>query len=192
MIGHAMKANLTLALLFCLVAPACSGQEGAAERAAVEPPVAEQPASEPSPIPAEVKVEMGYRSEGCSFQYSPVDFCDKRHLALIDEAIAKRKPDFNRRYILLTIPEWPQYHQSSIVAIDPATSTAYPVPIDAYSGPAAESGDPTTAGKLTYKVDSEEVCIEGAILAYKAIKDGKFCFVLRGGRFIGYKTVYME
>jgi hypothetical protein len=192
MIGPDMKAKLALALLFCLVAPGCSGQEGAAERLAAERPVAEQPASEPSPIPAKVRLEMGYRSEGCSFQYSPVDFCDERHLALIDEAIAKRKPDFNRRYILLTIPEWPQYHQSSIVAIDPATRTAYPLPIDAYSGPTGESGDPTTVGKLTYGVDGEEVCIEGAILAYKTIKDGKFCFTLQAERFTGYKTAYME
>ncbi|UZW60214.1 hypothetical protein [Lysobacter enzymogenes] len=193
-----MKANLAPVLLLCLIAAGCGGgQEGAAAAAAVpppaaEPPVAERPAPEPPPVQAKVGLEMGYRSEGCSFQYSPVDFCDERHLALIDEAIATRKPDFNRRYILLSIPEWPDYHQESVVAIDPAARKAYPVPIDAYSGPGGESGEPAARGKLTYALDSDRICIEGAILAYKVVKDGSFCFVLRDGRFTGYKTAYME
>jgi len=187
-----MNVKLALALLFCFAAPGCSGQEGASGRAPAEPPVAERPASEPEPAAPKIEVEMGYRSEGCSFQYSPVDFCDERHLALIEDAIAKRKPDFAQRYILLSIPEWPDYHQDSVVAIEPAARKAYPLPIDAYSGPGGESGEPAAKGKLTYALDSDRVCIEGAILAYKVAKDGTFCFVLKDGRFSGYKTAYME
>lgn len=177
-----MKTDLALALLFCLIAPACSGREGAVEHLS-----AEQPATL-----SQIKVEMGYRSDGCSFRHSPVNFCDERHLSLMAEAIAHRKPDFHRRYILLTIPEWPADRQSSVVAIDPTLPAAYPVPIDAFSGPVGKSGDPTTQGKLMYALDNNEVCIDGAILAYKAIKNGRFCFTFQAERFTGYKTAYME
>lgn len=177
-----MKTNLALALLFCLIAPACSGREDAVDHVSAEQPAAL----------AQIKVEMGYRNDGCSFLHSPVNFCDERHLSLMAEAIAHRKPDFHRRYILLTIPEWPEYRQSSVVAIDPALPAAYPVPIDAFSGPVGKSGDPTTQGKLMYGLDSNEICIDGAILAYKAIKNGRFCFTFQAERFTGYRTAYME
>ena len=137
-------------------------------------------------------VEIAYRSAGCSFEFSPIDFCDETHVEFIEAAIRDKTSNFNRHFILLAIPEWPEYHQQSIVAIDTRDGVVYPVPIDAYSGRLGSDGNPTGEGKLSYGLSSNEVCVEGAVLAYRALDEGRFCFRLERDRFVGHRTPYMD
>lgn len=143
-------------------------------------------AAPPSPM-----LDFGYASQACSFLHSPVDFCDARHVRLIREAIATRKPDFAQHYAVLSIAEWPVYHQRSVVAIDLRNGVVHPLPIDAYSGPVGTGDSATRPGKLRYGLDSNRLCIDGAILAYRELRDGSFCFTLEDGRFTGHRTPYM-
>lgn len=137
-------------------------------------------------------VHIAYASDECSFQFSPVDFCDERHLAEIKNAINVSKPNFNGKFILLSLPERSQYLQRSLVAIDTTSGVVYPVPIDAYSGVTNEDGFPRRLGRLKFDLHSSKVCIYGAIVAYHMIEDGKFCFVFDGDRFVGHHTPYMD
>jgi hypothetical protein len=125
--------------------------------------------------PAEVKIE--YRNQdGCSFMYSPINFCDEKHVRLASNAIKDNKPNFNNGYILISIPERPAYHQYSVIAINPSTGSLYPIPIDSYSGTPSKSNTKGENGKLAFGLDSNKVCIAGDILVYRSIKTGEFCF----------------
>jgi hypothetical protein len=137
-------------------------------------------------------VQIAYRSQGCSFQFSPVDFCDEKHMGLINAAISEQAPNFNQHYILLLISEWPKYHQRSVAAIDTTTGVVYPAPIDAYSGPLNKKGSAEQDGKVTFGMDSNKVCIDGSILVYKATEQGNFCFDFQADRFVGHHTTYMD
>lgn len=140
---------------------------------------------------AEVKIE--YRNQdGCSFLYSPINFCDKKHVEIVNKAIRENTPNFNKYYILLTILERPEYHQKSVVAIDPSTGIFYPIPIDAYSGTPSKNDPAGKNGKISFGLDSNKVCIDGDILVYKSIRTGNFCFYLQGGKFTGHPTAYMD
>ncbi|MBB4515703.1 hypothetical protein [Paraburkholderia fungorum] len=138
------------------------------------------------------KVEIAYRSQDCSFQFSPVNFCDDKHVAAINSALSEQAPNFNGHYILLTISEYPRYHQRSVVAIDTNTGVVYPLPIDAYSGPTDKSGNTSKDGKVTLDLKSNKVCIDGTILVYRALEHGKFCFTFEGHKFVGHHTTYMD
>lgn len=138
------------------------------------------------------KIEIPYDHNGCSFQGSPIDYCDEKHLNAIDEAIKNQRPNFNKKYILLTIQERKNYYQSTLVAIDSNTGIVYPIPIDFYSGYANKKGGANDFGKLTYSLESNKVCIEGSIFVYRAEEDGTFCFNLQGDRFTGHQTTYMD
>jgi hypothetical protein len=74
--------------------------------------------------------------ELCSYQFSPVNFCDKEHLDVINAAIASRAPDFSAHYIVLpkNVQEDPQFHRRSLAILDANTGLVYPLPIDFYSG----------------------------------------------------------
>lgn len=128
---------------------------------------------------------------GCSFRFSPVNFCDKRHLAKINKGISSLKPNYNTHFILLPIQEREKYHQKSLVAIDTTTGIVYPLPIDFYSGRFDKKGRIKSQGKLEFNKNSNELCIEGAIAVYRSIENGKFCFKLKNNKFVGYKTSYM-
>jgi len=138
------------------------------------------------------KVEISKTNGGCSFHGSPVDYCDDRHIAAINEAILSQSPNFNGHYVLLSVPERENYYQSSLVAIDSNTGIVYPLPIDFYSGHAGKKGGADNLGKLTYSLDSNNVCIDGSIFVYRAEEDGIFCFSLQGDRFTGHHTTYMD
>lgn len=141
--------------------------------------------------PPQPMLDFGYASQGCSFLHSPVDFCDARHIRLIREALATRKPDFAQHYAVLSISEWPAYHQRSVVAVDLRNGAVHPLPIDAYSGPVGTRDSATSDGRLRYGLDSNRLCVDGAILAYRQLRDGTFCFTLQDGRFTGHRTPYM-
>jgi|GEM_PF-4435753 len=140
-----------------------------------------------------VKVKIKQAThDGCSFLYSPVNFCDEKHIEAVTTAIKSKKPNFNSRYILLTITERSEYFQKSIVAIDPSTGLFYPLPIDAYSGTPSKSDPDGKNGKISFDLDSNEICIEGDILVYRSITTGNFCFYLKDEKFIGHTTAYMN
>lgn len=154
---------------------------------------ASQHTSEPKIANPTPKVKINYSNqEGCSFLYSPVDFCDTHHTKIVSEAIRELQPNFNKRYILITIIERTAYHQKSIVAIDPHTGNFYPVPIDFYSGTPSKNDPEGEHGKLTYRIDSNRLCINGDIVVYRSIKTGEFCFLLEDEKFTGYHTTYMN
>lgn len=138
------------------------------------------------------RVDIVYESQGCSFAFSPVDFCNEKHLAAYKEAISTRKADFAGHYILLSVSERPRYYQRSVVAIDVNTGVVYPVPIDAYSGNGDSTGNAHGDGVLEYKVSDSRICIKGDILVYRAIDTGTFCFKFEGNKFTGHHTEYMN
>ncbi|RQH10136.1 hypothetical protein D1Y85_01770 [Paraburkholderia dinghuensis] len=127
----------------------------------------------------------------CSFQYSPVDFCDEKHLSAINQAISGKSANFNGHFILLVYPEWEQYHQQSVMAIDTKTGVVYPLPIDAFSGFMHGHSTAKDHGVIRYSLSSSKVCISGAILVYRAFEEGNFCFEFSGDKFIGHHTEYM-
>ncbi len=127
----------------------------------------------------------------CSFQYSPIDFCDKKHLSAINQAIAGRSANFNGHFILLVYPEWSQHHQQSVMAIDTITGIVYPLPIDAFSGLMYGRSIEKDRDVIKYSISSKKVCINGAILVYRAFKEGNFCFEFSGDKFTGHHTEYM-
>ncbi|PRE81148.1 hypothetical protein C6Q13_26065 [Burkholderia gladioli] len=127
----------------------------------------------------------------CSFQYSPIDFCDAKHVEAYQDAIKNNSPNFNDHYILLTYPEFKNYHQRTVVAIDTQTGVVYPLPIDAFSGYMRGRRTAKDDGKITYSLDSNKVCISGAILVYRAFEEGNFCFDFVGDKFVGHHTEYM-
>ena len=154
---------------------------------------ASQHTSEPNKADPTHKVKINYRSQdGCSFPYSPVDFCDAHHTQIVSEAIRTIQPNFNNHYILITIMERTEYHQKSIVAIDPNTGYFYPVPIDFFSGTPSKNDPKGENEKLTYRIDSNHLCINGDIVVYRSIKTGEFCFLFKDEKFTGYHTTYMN
>lgn len=140
-----------------------------------------------------VDIKFSHADTGCSFQYSPFDFCDARHIAAIKYAISNKSANFNKRYILLSIEEWPPSPDfKSLVAIDTLTGIVYPVPIDDYSGHMNNRGNLTSKPKLSFSLQSNRLCIDGAILVYRATTNGHFCFDFDGEKFTGYQTGYMR
>lgn len=124
--------------------------------------------------------------------YSPINFCDEKHIRLASNAIKDNTPNFNNNYISITIPERPAYNQYSVIAIDSSTGSFYPIPIDSYSGTPSKNNTRGENGKLTFGLHSNKVCIAGDILVYRSIKTGEFCFFLQDRKFIGYHTTYMD
>ncbi len=128
---------------------------------------------------------------GCSFLSSPINFCDQRHRVLIEQVIAGQRPNFNERYIVAELEEWPEVFQRSVVVINTRTGVVYPLPIDALSGPLSISGHSSGYGAVETSVDAKTFCLVGAVLAYRSITEGRFCFGFDGSRFTGYRTAYM-
>lgn len=133
-------------------------------------------------------VISGKTMDGCSFLYSPVDFCDERHSREISEAYRRGKINFFGKYILISIVERAEYQQSSVVVIDKASAEVYPLPIDSYSGKRGAS----SGGILLFNSEDNKICVVGDILVYRSIKSGRFCFFLEDKGFSGYKTEYMK
>ncbi|MEX3786354.1 hypothetical protein [Paraburkholderia sp. BR14374] len=127
--------------------------------------------------------------------YSPVDFCDERHVSEIKDAIGKRTANFNGHYILLRIKEWSpsEYYGDSVVAIDTESGIAYPMPFDYYTGEVnMKDSKILKTPKLTFFAGSSKICIDGSILVYRATTNGHFCFDFDGHRFSGFHTAYMN
>ncbi|MCG5074702.1 hypothetical protein [Paraburkholderia tagetis] len=82
------------------------------------------------------RLEIAYPHNGCSYLYSPVDFCDERHISEIKIAIEKDEINYNGHYILLRIKEWrpSEHYGDSVVVIDAETGVVYPLPFDYFSG----------------------------------------------------------
>ncbi|MBU9348065.1 hypothetical protein KTE11_25495 [Burkholderia multivorans] len=127
----------------------------------------------------------------CSFQYSSIDFCDEKHVAVYNEVLGEKSANFNGHYIILVYPEFKEYHQRSVVAIDTKTGVVYPLPIDAFSGFMRGRSVAKDEGKISYSLKSNKVCINGAILVYRAFEEGNFCFEFVGDKFVGHHTEYM-
>ncbi|WP_175696821.1 hypothetical protein [Burkholderia ambifaria] len=155
---------------------------------------AKQPKTDSAKNHPYTEVKISYATSDltkCSFQYSPVDFCDDKHVATYNDTLKTQAPNFNEHYILLAYPEFKNYHQRSVVAIDTQTGIVYPLPIDAFSGfmhgrPAAKD-----EGKISYSIKSNKVCISGAMLVYRSFEEGNFCFEFVGDKFVGHHTEYM-
>lgn len=136
------------------------------------------------------QITIGYKSQdGCSFMYSPVYYCDKKHLDEYSVAIRHGRQNFFKDFVLVTILERPYYHQHSVAVVNKETGKVYPVPIDVYSGTPGK-GNPD--GQLEFSSSSNRLCIVGDVLVYRSIKSGRFCFYFEGERFSGYKTTYMN
>jgi len=137
-------------------------------------------------------VVMSYPHSGCSYQYSPVDFCDAAHRAQINEAIRTQVPNFNTHYILAQLDERKEYFQRSIVLIDSRDGTVYPLPIDAFSGPLVDKEGAREYGKVETSREADTFCVSSALLVYRAFEEGRFCFGFDGVRFTGHTTQYMQ
>ena len=137
-------------------------------------------------------VVMSYPHSGCSYQYSPVDFCDAAHRAQINEAIRTQVPNFNKHYILAQLDERKEYFQRSIVLIDSRDGTVYPLPIDAFSGPLVDKEGAREYGKVETSREADTFCVSSALLVYRAFEEGRFCFGFDGVRFTGHTTQYMQ
>lgn len=135
------------------------------------------------------RVEITYPRDECSFKYSPVDFCDGKHVKEYNLALQKESVNFNSNYIILAIKEWGD--ERSLVAIDKRSGVVVPVPIDSYFDTPKGNGASGRRAKLKFSKESNEVCIYGTILVYRANETGKFCFQLEGSKFVGYHTTYM-
>jgi len=112
-------------------------------------------------------------------------------MAAINDAIEKKMVNFDKRYILLFIPERAGFFERSLVVIDADTGVVYPVPIDFYSGP-PEKGKINHFGDLNFNADYDEICINGSIYAYRVQQDGKFCFKFDDGKFTGLNSAYTD
>ncbi|HDS1579034.1 TPA: hypothetical protein QEL15_001078 [Stenotrophomonas maltophilia] len=137
-------------------------------------------------------MNLPYDHSGCSYRYSPVDFCDAQHRARIEEALRTRTPDFNQHYLLVQVDDRPEYFQRTLVLVDTRTGRATPLPIDAFTGPAGKGGEATGYGTLETGVDQQQFCLEGALLVYRVFEQGRFCFGFDGERFSGHQTQYMQ
>ncbi|MGE8258501.1 MAG: hypothetical protein ACN6RJ_03685, partial [Stenotrophomonas sp.] len=156
-------------------APVPESQENAAPTAA--PAAAAGTASGNAPYAG---VVMSYPHSGCSYQYSPVDFCDAAHRAQINEAIRTQVPNFNKHYILAQLDERKEYFQRSIVLIDSRDGTVYPLPIDAFSGPLVDKEGAREYGKVETSREADTFCVSSALLVYRAFEEGRFCFGFDG------------
>jgi hypothetical protein len=136
------------------------------------------------------KIVIPDPGQSCSYEFSPINFCDEKHMGAIEGAISDKKPNFNGTYILLTIIESAKDHEQSLVIIDVRTGVVYPAPMDFFSGKPKEDGSVGDFGKIDYGADSDQICIDGSIVAYRAEQDGKFCFHFRDGKFTGLDTAY--
>lgn len=168
-------------------APVPESRENAAPTAA--PAAAAGTASGNAPYAG---VVMRYPHSGCSYQYSPVDFCDAAHRAQINEAIRTQAPNFNTHYILAQLDERKEYFQRSIVLIDSRDGTVYPLPIDAFSGPLVDKEGAREYGKVETSREADTFCVSSALLVYRAFEEGRFCFGFDGVRFTGHTTQYMQ
>ncbi|WP_312739014.1 hypothetical protein [Stenotrophomonas sp.] len=168
-------------------APVPESRENAAPTAA--PAAAAGTASGNAPYAG---VVMSYPHSGCSYQYSPVDFCDAAHRAQINEAIRTQAPNFNTHYILAQLDERKEYFQRSIVLIDSRDGTVYPLPIDAFSGPLVDKEGAREYGKVETSREADTFCVSSALLVYRAFEEGRFCFGFDGVRFTGHTTQYMQ
>lgn len=168
-------------------APVPESRENAAPTAA--PAAAAGTASGNAPYAG---VVMSYPHSGCSYQYSPVDFCDAEHRAQINEAIRTQAPNFNTHYILAQLDERKEYFQRSIVLIDSRDGTVYPLPIDAFSGPLVDKEGAREYGKVETSREADTFCVSSALLVYRAFEEGRFCFGFDGVRFTGHTTQYMQ
>ncbi|MBH1431603.1 hypothetical protein I5U42_09890 [Stenotrophomonas maltophilia] len=137
-------------------------------------------------------MNLPYDHDGCSYRYSPVDFCDAQHRARIEEALRTGQPNFNQHYLLVQVDDRPEYFQRTLVLVDTRTGRATPLPIDAFTGPAGKGGNATGYGTLETGVDQQQFCLDGALLVYRAFEEGRFCFGFDGERFTGHETQYMQ
>ncbi|QBG94623.1 hypothetical protein [Xanthomonas oryzae] len=137
-------------------------------------------------------VEIEYRADGCSYRYSPINFCDERHLKLIKDALKNNSINFGKKYILVSIPERKRFFENSLVAIDAETGVAYPFPFDFYSGKTDKAGNSHGDGIVHYAINSDQVCIDGSIMAYKEMQNGHLCWKFDAGRFVGQRTPYLD
>jgi hypothetical protein len=137
------------------------------------------------------EVKILYPRDECSFRYSPVDFCDNKHIEKYNWALKSMSANFNQTYILLPIKEWQDSDEQSLVAIDKNTGIVYPIPIDSFSPYPAYKSKKKNIAALQFSKNSNQVCIDGEILVYRATQTGKFCFQLDGDKFVGYHTTYM-
>ncbi|TGW22645.1 hypothetical protein E4417_02045 [Stenotrophomonas maltophilia] len=137
-------------------------------------------------------MNLPYDHDGCSYRYSPVDFCDAQHRAAIEDALQHQKPNFNQHYLLVQVDDRPEYFQRTLVLVDTRTGRATPLPFDAFTGPAGKGGDATGYGALETSVDQPQFCLDGALLVYRVFEEGRFCFGFDGERFTGHETQYMQ
>lgn len=137
------------------------------------------------------QVQFAYPHSRCTYPYSPTDFCDTTHRNAYARALESAPANFANGLVLLDIPARPEFHQKSLVVLDPDSGIVWPLPFDAYAGRLDTHGNPTGEGTLEFSSDSSTVCIDGSLLTYRVIETGHFCFTFNGGRFEGHITQYM-
>lgn len=139
------------------------------------------------------QVQFAYPHSRCAYLYSPTHFCDDLHQHAYARALESMPANFADGLIILDIPTRLEYHQKSLVVIEPDTGIVWPFPFDAYAGPLDASGSPIREGTLEFSPDSKTACIDGSLLVYRVIDTGRFCFTYLGeGRFEGHITQYMQ
>lgn len=136
------------------------------------------------------EIEFGTREHRrCSFVASPINYCDARFSSAYKKALETRLSDFNREFIVVAVDSRPEYGQQSIVAVNSKTKMVYPLPFDFLAASFPKS-PPYRNGRLTYSQDSNELCVDGAILAYRSVQSGQMCWRLEGNQFVGEITPY--
>jgi hypothetical protein len=134
-------------------------------------------------------VEFGTRTHSdCSFPGSPVDYC---YSAFIEsyQAALRTPPNFNQNMIVLAIDTRSRYAQQALVAINPSSRTVYPLPFDHFANSFSDSV-PKRHGQVIHSRESDEICIDGEIMAYRSVQSGRLCWRLIGKQFSGEITPY--
>lgn len=188
------RFSLLAALLISISQSACNAQPLPNQSEAQDPSLQRvlQDSPRDQARASVVQVQFEYPHSRCAYPYSPTDFCDAVHINAYRDALENKPENFANGLILLEIPTRPEYHQKSLVVIEPDTGVVWPFPFDAYSGPIDEAGNSIGDGTLEYSANSSTVCIEGALLVYRALETGRFCFTFNGGRFEGHVTEYTQ
>lgn len=143
-------------------------------------------------IGAEILVEFAHPHSRCAYPNSPTDFCDSTHRSAYARALEDAPANFANGLIRLDIPTRPEYHQKSLVVLEPDTGVVWPFPFDAYAGSPDTDGNPISEGTLEFSSDSSTACIGGSLLVYRALKAGRFCFTYDSGRLEGHSTQYSQ
>lgn len=141
-------------------------------------------------IAGKFEVDFGTRvNRYCAFAASPVNRCASKFVSAYEQAVERGQANFNRTMIITVINSRPRYKQQTVVAIDPRAMKVYPLPFDYFTRSFSKT-DPDEYGRLVYSLESNNICVDGEILAYRSTQSGPLCWRFEGNQFVGSETPY--